>query len=234
MIRKILRNFILTPNTLRYRIELRVILSMLREIQFNSPGILLDAGAGSGEMSLRLEGLGFASSLIGVEPIKNNFDFLKKNYGSKENRKCIQSSLDEVPLDNESVDFILSTQVFEHIPDDLTAAKELNRLLRPGGMALISTPHPPEMFPNDEHVRPGYTLEEMEALFAKVGWKRCSHRYFCCLPTLHRFIAAEQFGILGKLYPLYLADREKNLSQEEIKAKQPYGMACLFRKENKA
>ena len=44
-------------------------------------------------------------------------------------------------LPNNSFDRVVSFQVIEHIKDDLTFLRELKRVLKPGGFALITTPN---------------------------------------------------------------------------------------------
>ncbi len=230
MLRKIARNLVLTPNTIRYRIEVRILAELINTLPGKSLGdLVLDAGAGSGEMSMRVKKLGLCGGLVGVEPDPALFKLLQSNYGSS-NHPVHQGGLDRLPLDDASVDGVMSTQVFEHVEDDQTAASEVARVLKPGGYAIISTPHPPEIFPNDGHLRPGYTVEEMRALFEDKGLKYIDHRYFFTLPTLRRLMAAGELGWFGKFFPIGWADREKGLSQKEMFAQQPYGIACLFRK----
>lgn len=45
-----------------------------------------------------------------------------------------------VALPDASYDFVIANHVLEHIPDDSQAMRELNRLLRPGGQALLTVP----------------------------------------------------------------------------------------------
>jgi ubiquinone/menaquinone biosynthesis C-methylase UbiE len=52
----------------------------------------------------------------------------------------IVSDITSIPLPDNSVDAILYTEVFEHIPDAISALKEFNRLLKPGGTMLITAP----------------------------------------------------------------------------------------------
>jgi SAM-dependent methyltransferase len=47
----------------------------------------------------------------------------------------------KVPLENSSFDVIISTNVFEHLAHPERAAFEMARLLRPGGIVLVSTSH---------------------------------------------------------------------------------------------
>lgn len=45
-----------------------------------------------------------------------------------------------VALPDQSYDIVMAHHVLEHIPDDRAAMRELFRLLRPGGIALLSVP----------------------------------------------------------------------------------------------
>jgi len=230
-LRSLARKYCLTPNTIRYRIEFRVLAELIRELPQSRIGdTVLDAGAGSGEMSKRLQEAGFCTRLIGVEPFEENYRRLVANYGVHPDREFHQADLFNLPVDDASVDALVSTQVFEHIENDGEAADEVARVVKPGGFALISTPHPPELFPNDGHVRPGYELEEMDALFGPRGFEHVGHRYFLTQATTARIFAAARFGTLSQILPLAWADREERLSQSEIFAQQPYGIACLYKR----
>lgn len=51
----------------------------------------------------------------------------------------IKSEVENITLPDESVDLILSTQVFEHVKNPFLASNEIFRVLKPGGQAFIST-----------------------------------------------------------------------------------------------
>jgi SAM-dependent methyltransferase len=61
------------------------------------------------------------------------------------------------PLPDDSFDAILCTHVLEHIPDDRSAMSELERILRPGGWALLMVPFLPDRRTEED---PGATREE--------------------------------------------------------------------------
>lgn len=230
MFREISRRHFLTSNTIRYRIEYRCLKTLLIEAQL-TPGTLLDAGAGSGEMSKRLFNEGFCRELKAIEPFEPNFRLLKENFRNCDKAEVFQATLSSLPISSESIDLAISTQVFEHIEDHESAAGELVRTLKIGGAAIISVPHPPEISPNPEHVRPGYTEEELTALFQPFGMKLIRSEYFFTLRTQFRLIAAQELPLRGVFLPLSWADREKNLSNAERKKGLPYGIASLFVKE---
>jgi len=51
----------------------------------------------------------------------------------------IKASIENIPLPSNSVDYVLATQVFEHVADPQRASREVLRILKKGGKAFIST-----------------------------------------------------------------------------------------------
>jgi SAM-dependent methyltransferase len=77
-----------------------------------------------------------------------------------------------------SFDCVVSFQVIEHIQDDQLFLKEIHRVLKPGGLALITTPNRPmSLSRNPWHIRE-YTPSELTTLakkfFAEVEMKGIS------------------------------------------------------------
>ena len=52
----------------------------------------------------------------------------------------IVSDIINIPVESHSFDAILCTEVFEHIPDPISALKEFSRILKPGGILILSAP----------------------------------------------------------------------------------------------
>ena len=52
----------------------------------------------------------------------------------------VQASLTRLPFASRSFDLIVCYHVLEHVPDDAAAMRELARVLRPGGVALVQVP----------------------------------------------------------------------------------------------
>lgn len=90
--------------------------------------------------------------------------------------------LQDLPLADQSFDFIFASHVLEHIADDRKAITEIHRVLRPGGMAILPVPiachktiEYPEPDPKEDfHVRaPGLDYyDRYEQIFQKC------HYYF--------------------------------------------------------
>lgn len=228
-LRAILRRFVYTPNTIRYRVEW----NRLREAWAKIPhpaGRVFDGGAGSGEYCRRAMQEGFVREAVCLEYDSGNFVRLKENLGSNPAATLIQGSVLDVPVESASVDVVMSTQVLEHIADHEKAASEFNRVLKPGGYGLITVPHPPEPFPNDDHVREGYTEEELAALFAPHGWKPLWTDYFLVRETVDMMMAADRLFRAYIPLPVSLVDRDAGLNWEQRKANRPFGILMLFQK----
>ncbi len=53
---------------------------------------------------------------------------------------AVRLDLTDIQLPSASVDVVICSHVLEHVSDDLTAMRELRRILRPGGQALLMVP----------------------------------------------------------------------------------------------
>lgn len=71
-------------------------------------------------------------------------------------------------IENDSLDFVLTFQVIEHIPKDSFFLEEVYRVLKPGGTLILTTPNiKMSLTRNPWHVRE-YSPEQIKALFGKV------------------------------------------------------------------
>lgn len=94
-----------------------------------------------------------------------------------------------LPFEDERFDAVTMFDLIEHVPDDAAAMAEARRVLRPGGLLLVSTPHTRWRYPHYHfltpygpteeslfeewgHVRRGYTLADLDALVGlpRLGW----------------------------------------------------------------
>ena len=85
----------------------------------------------------------------------------------------------EVPplkgIEDESVDFVVSFQVIEHIEDDEQFLHEIYRVLKPGGKAILTTPNVlMSLSRNPWHIReytPNQMVELLKSVFTNVELK---------------------------------------------------------------
>jgi SAM-dependent methyltransferase len=126
-----------------------------------APIVGLNAGVGEGLYSPLLRRFAPAARLL-------EFDFAVPTKSRDARAHRFSASLTAIPLHAGSVDLAICTEVLEHVTDDRRAVAELRRVLAPGGSLVLSVPTPPAVF-DPAHVREGYTLEQLTALFEQEG-----------------------------------------------------------------
>lgn len=228
-LRSTLRGCLYTPNTIRYRVEWRCLRDAWRRI--GKADHLFDGGAGSGEFARKTLDEGLCKRVTAIEYDADNYSMLENNLGRDPAASIQRGSILNIPFDDHSFDVVQCTQVLEHIIEHGKAAAELSRVLKPGGHAIITVPHPPEPFPNDGHVREGYTEDDLKSLFAPCGLTTLQTDWFLTRETIAWMMLASRLPLGGVYLPLPLVDAEAGLSVEERRSRQPFGILMLFQKK---
>lgn len=95
------------------------------------------------------------------------------------NVKMVSATVPPLPFDDASFDCVVSFQVIEHIEEDGIFVDEIYRVLKPGGVFIVSTPNAPmSLTRNPWHVRE-YSAEQFSILIS------------------HRFSKVEELGVTG-------------------------------------
>lgn len=84
---------------------------------------------------------------------------------------------------DEQFSTVYSTQVFEHIPYPWLVIREIHRILKPGGIAIITAPFL-QPYHADPHDYYRYTVEGMEALAIDAGFEIVESGYYAKLFTV--------------------------------------------------
>lgn len=90
------------------------------------------------------------------------------------NIETIETEAQIVPLEAASVDIVFSNMFLHHMEDPEVAITEMGRVLKPGGIAVVSDflPHSNnEMMKQMHDVWPGFNSAELEQWFVKKGFK---------------------------------------------------------------
>ena len=121
-----------TGYALRSRME--VVLALVGD----GPGEVLDAGMGGGRILAELARSGWTVS--GIDASIEMVSVARKQLQGRAAR-VEQASIELLPFADESFDAVVATGVLEYA-DVQRAVRELRRVLRPGGLAVVSYPNP--------------------------------------------------------------------------------------------
>lgn len=116
---------------------------------------VLEAGCGEGYGADLIADV--ARRVIGLDYDESTVAHVKARYPRVDIR---HGNLAELPLDDASVDVVVNFQVIEHLWDQAQFVSECFRVLRPGGVFLVSTPNRITFSPGrDTPLNPFHTRE---------------------------------------------------------------------------
>lgn len=101
---------------------------------------VLDLASGEGYGSDLLAQV--ANTVIGVDIDKAAVEFANRQY-VRPGLRYINAPATALPLKNDSIDVVVSFETIEHLVDHATFMNEIQRVLRPDGLLIISSPNRP-------------------------------------------------------------------------------------------
>jgi len=93
----------------------------------------------------------------------------------------IIGTLESAPLSDASFDVVLALDVLEHLDDDLSGLHEAARIVKPGGLLLITVPALPSLWGGQDVVsehRRRYTRRSLSHLFSEAELSNYRLQYF--------------------------------------------------------
>lgn len=108
---------------------------------------VLDVGAGVGQYRQLFAHCDYRAHDFGLEPATAG-QYTRLDY---------QSDITAIPVPDATFDVVLCTEVLEHVPEPIPALNEMVRILRPGGLLLISAPLGSHLHQEPYHFYGGYT-----------------------------------------------------------------------------
>ena len=119
-------------------------------------------------------------SVIGVEYCEPHVQLARTRVfqnGLANRVSVVQGSADHIPVVDSSIDFVLCTQVLEHLAEPRNGVREIRRILRSGGRGIISIPIPPDPVPNPEHLHTHFFPSHLDEMIGRAGLKVLRREY---------------------------------------------------------
>jgi SAM-dependent methyltransferase len=154
-----------------------------------SPDRILDAGMGFGQYTYYLSQKFPHTKIDAVDVKEEQVEDCTRFFSSLGSTQVNFGIADLTQFEStHSYDLALSVDVMEHILEDVLVFKNIHKVLKPGGMLLISTPS--DQGGSDvtsegdssfigEHVRDGYNIKEIEDKLRSAGFSKveCLYSY---------------------------------------------------------
>jgi ubiquinone/menaquinone biosynthesis C-methylase UbiE len=123
--------------------------------------IVLDIASGSGYGTKLLSES--AKFVYGVDVNETAINYSKKNYAAK-NIEYLTGDGESIPLEDNSVDVVVTFETIEHIKDYKKFMTEVKRVLKDDGLAIISTPNDIEFSEGNHFHLHEFEYEELISL----------------------------------------------------------------------
>src|SRR3954470_22530770 len=130
--------------------------------------VLLDCGAGTGLFAKEMEA---SCRVLVLDDHEEALRILRTRFKPDQ---ILSLAGDRVPLPDGSLEYVTALDVLEHVPDDAAVVRGFHRLLKPGGLAVVTVPASMALWSDWDvalhHFR-RYHRPQLRALFPEGEWE---------------------------------------------------------------
>lgn len=129
--------------------------------------LLLDCGAGTGRFAQEMAA---HCRVLVLDDHEEALRLLRTRFRADQ---ILSLAGDQVPLPGGALDFVTALDVLEHTPDDRAVVAGFHRLLKPGGVALVTVPAGMALWSDWDvalHHYRRYSRAQLKALFPPEHW----------------------------------------------------------------
>ena len=106
-----------------------------------APARILDFGCGTGDIAAAMDRMGY--QVTGCDIAERMVEIARSTHsGTAIKWICLKPDWEALPFGDRSFDGVVASSVFEYLVDVRLVAAELSRVLRPGGVLLLTVPNP--------------------------------------------------------------------------------------------
>ncbi|MEY4688281.1 MAG: hypothetical protein RIR76_2304 [Verrucomicrobiota bacterium] len=147
----------------------RLVRSWIERLRPPAAGdVLLDCGAGTGLFAAEMES---CCRVLVLDDHEESLGMLRARF---QPGQVLVPAGGNVPLPDRSLDYLTALDVLEHIPNDAAAVRGFARLLRPGGLAVVTVPAGMALWSDWDvvlHHQRRYSRQALCALFGPGDWE---------------------------------------------------------------
>lgn len=129
--------------------------------------VLLDCGAGTGRFAKEME---THCRVLALDDHEEALRLLRTRFREDQ---ILSLAGDRVPLSDGSLEYVTALDVLEHVPDDAAVVAGFRRLLKPGGLAVVTVPASMALWSDWDvslHHYRRYARAQLKALFPEGEW----------------------------------------------------------------
>lgn len=142
--------------------------------------VILEVGCSSGFLLRLLRERLPHAFVLGSDCVRGPLEQLASNLPDV---PLLEFDLVKCPLPENSIDAVILLNVLEHIQDDAAAVRQVFRILKPGGVAVIEVPAGPQLYDVYDklllHYR-RYSLHELRGLVKSTGFQVIRQSHLGC------------------------------------------------------
>jgi ubiquinone/menaquinone biosynthesis C-methylase UbiE len=182
--------------------------------------VIVDLGCSTGHLLHDLNEKVRRASLVGVDAVREG---LVHAHAAVPGAALFHASVAELPFADGSVDGAVALNLLEHISDDTSVLRELARVLRPGGRAVVVVPANPRLYDSYDaylgHER-RYARREVARKASSVGLSTKKRAYVGSL-------VYPGFWAVKKLHQLRPPAHDKEMVERNIASTQASRLGAL-------
>jgi len=155
---------------------------------------ILDLGCGHGRITELLVEKVPSLDIVGVDVTRELLDRFIVRSGANESKiKLVCADITKLPLDDDGFDAVVSSRVFQYLPNPLLGIREAVRVLKPGGVVVISIPNKLNVIKYFNYKGRLYSPFQVRDWFNVCGLEEIECGSMCFFPSSVRWVRLAGF-----------------------------------------